>query len=153
MQDKLAFRIKAHCHINIICFFNLFCCWSILLIICSSLSSKLLSHTSQSSLFINTYSSILPSHQGLLKVHVKHKSLPITQSTKSTKHKGLYKPYCQTTSKLVIIIIVFFTSFLSSNCHYHLSYHIRLLSLSYEWLSLSCQVNVCHCQADLNKSH
>ena len=33
MQDKLAFTIKAHCQINIICFFNRLCC-------CSSLSSS-----------------------------------------------------------------------------------------------------------------
>ena len=110
-------------------------------------------HFFSSSLFINTYSSIQPRHQGLPKVHVKHKGLPITQSTQSTKHKGLHKSDCQTTIKLVIIIIVFFTGCLSSTCHYHLSYHIRLLSLSYEWLSLSCQVNVCHCQADHHGLH
>ena len=59
-----------------------------------------------------------------------------TYHTQSVKHKGIHKPDCQTTSKLVIIIIVFFTGCLSSTCHYHLSY-IRLLLLSYEWLSLS----------------
>ena len=59
MQDKLAFTIKSHRHINIICFFNLFCCWSILLIICSTLSSIPLQHTSQSLLFINTSSSVI----------------------------------------------------------------------------------------------
>ena len=38
--------------------------------------------------------------------------------------------------------------FITSNLfHYHLLYHIRLLSLSYEWLSLTCQVNICHFQA------
>ena len=64
------------------------------------------------------------------------KSLLMKQSTQSTKHKGPHKADCQTTSKLVIMIIVFFTGCLSSTCHYHLSY-IRLLLLSYEWLSLS----------------
>ena len=54
MQDKLAFTIKAHCQINIICFFNRLCCCSS----CSAHHSHLLLHC-----HINTCSSILPSHQ------------------------------------------------------------------------------------------
>ena len=133
MQVKLAFTIKAHYQINIICFFNLFCCQSILLIICSTLSSILLQHTSQ---FVH--------HKHLLLV-ICSSNMSYTLLSQSSQSTCLY---CWSS---LLLIIGMLTIVMSSSSLVTSSICLLLkVSLSY---CCRCHCQSCHAYISLNHSN